>query len=98
AQAARWLEGERGTTLVVPATAFGMQRWGWTVDEPIQGLSDTSWAARSQVPLVPTQTIRWMDAIEARLESGAGSTALADTLASAGVERILVRRDVDLGS
>ena len=97
-EAADWLKGERGTTLVVPATAFGMQRWGWTVDEPIQALATQPWAARSQIPLVPPATIRWMDSIEQRLETGTGSAALADTLASAGVQRLLVRRDIDLGA
>ena len=70
-----------GAVLVVPATAFGMQRWGRTVDEPIQALYDGAWVARTQIPLVPTATIRWMDGIEARLETGVGSPRLADTLA-----------------
>ena len=40
-------------------------------------------------------TIRWIDSVESRLESGVGSRALAETLASAGISRILLRRDVD---
>jgi arabinofuranan 3-O-arabinosyltransferase len=85
-----------GTVLVLPASGFGQQRWGWTIDEPVQGVSSTRWVARSQVPLVPGPTIRFLDAIEERVADGVGSLALADTLAGAGVGWVLVRRDLDL--
>jgi arabinofuranan 3-O-arabinosyltransferase len=95
-QAAAWLDDDGpGATLVLPSTGFGQQQWGWTVDEPIQGLAASAWVARTQIPLVPPTTIRWMDGIEDRLEDGTGSPVLARTLASAGVTRILVRHDVD---
>ena len=95
--AAAWIDADGpGTTLVLPATGFGQQTWGWTVDEPIQGLARSAWAARSQIPLVPPTTIRWMDGLETRLEDGTGSPALAATLASAGVTRVLLRRDLDV--
>ena len=52
--AVEWIEADGpGSTLVLPSTAFGQQRWGTTVDEPIQGLSDVPWVARTQIPLVP---------------------------------------------
>jgi arabinofuranan 3-O-arabinosyltransferase len=95
--AAAWIDHDGpGTTLVLPATGFGQQTWGWTVDEPIQGLARSAWAARSQIPLVPPTTIRWMDGLEQRLEDGTGSRALAATLAAAGVTRVLLRRDLDV--
>ena len=85
-----------GSTLVLPGSGFGQQGWGWTIDEPIQGLASTPWAARSQVPLTPGGTIRNLDAIQERISDGQGSPALADLLARAGVEYVLVRRDLDI--
>lgn len=96
-RATAWLDDDGpGATLVLPATGFGQQTWGWTVDEPIQGLAASAWVARTQIPLVPPQTIRWMDGLEDRLEDGSGSPVLAPTLAAAGITRVLVRRDIDL--
>lgn len=96
-QAAAWVDrAGPGATLVLPATAFGQQQWGWTVDEPMQGLARSAWVARTQIPLVPPPTIRWLDGLEDRLEDGSGSPVLADTLAAAGITRVLVRHDVDL--
>ena len=85
-----------GSTLVLPGSGFGQQGWGWTIDEPIQGLATTPWAARSQVPLTPGGTIRNLDAIQERIADGQGSPYLADLLARAGVEYVLVRRDIDI--
>jgi arabinofuranan 3-O-arabinosyltransferase len=94
-QAAAWLKADGpGTTLVVPAAGMGQQTWGWTVDEPIQGLDAGAWATRSQVPLVPATTIRMLDGLDARFEDG-GSSGLAASLAAAGITRVLLRNDVD---
>ena len=82
--------------LVLPGSGFGQQGWGWTIDEPIQGLATTPWAARSQVPLTPGGTIRNLDAIQERISDGQGSPYLADLLARAGIEYVLVRRDLDI--
>ncbi|MFZ2503450.1 MAG: alpha-(1-_3)-arabinofuranosyltransferase family protein, partial [Nocardioides sp.] len=89
-------EHARGATLVLPGSGFGQQTWGWTIDEPIQGLATTPWATRSQVPLTPGQTIRYLDAIEERVEDGIGSPRLASILRRAGISHIIVRRDLDL--
>jgi arabinofuranan 3-O-arabinosyltransferase len=82
--------------LVLPGSGFGQQTWGWTIDEPLQGLARTPWVSRSQVPLVPGPTIRFLDSIEDRIEDGRGSPALAATLARAGIGFVVVRRDLDL--
>ena len=97
-EAAAYLAAREGTgsTLVLPGSGFGQQGWGWTIDEPIQGLATTPWAARSQVPLTPGGTIRNLDAIQERIADGQGSRYLADVLARAGVEYVLVRRDLDI--
>ena len=97
-QAASFLAEREGTgsTLVLPGSGFGQQGWGWTIDEPIQGLARTPWAARTQVPLTPGGTIRNLDAIQERISDGQGSPRLADLLARAGIEYVLVRRDLDI--
>lgn len=95
-QAAQYVERQRptGTTLVLPATGFGDQTWGRTVDEPIQSVGRTPWVSRSQVPLSPPQTIRFLDAVVARTEDPAGGAALADVLARAGVRTVMIRHDL----
>lgn len=98
-EAAAWIDQDGpGTTLVLPSTGIGQQVWGWTVDQPIQGLAASGWVARTQIPLVPSQTIRFLDGIETRLADGRGSKELAATLAAAGVTRVLVRNDVDVAA
>jgi arabinofuranan 3-O-arabinosyltransferase len=82
--------------LVLPGAGFGQQFWGWTIDEPIQGLARSPWVVRGQIPLTPGQTIRFLDAIEERIQDGAGSPALSGILARAGVKHVVVRRDLDL--
>lgn len=82
--------------LVLPGSGFGQQTWGWTIDEPIQGLAKSPWVSRTQVPLVPGPTIRFLDSIEDRIVDGRGSKALADVLARAGIGYVVVRRDLDL--
>ena len=97
-EAAAYLAAQDGTgsTLVLPGSGFGQQGWGWTIDEPIQGVASTPWAARTQVPLTPGGTIRNLDAIQERISDGQGSPHLADLLARAGIEYVLVRRDLDI--
>jgi arabinofuranan 3-O-arabinosyltransferase len=96
AQAADYL-GERpdSRALVVPGAGFGLQTWGWTIDEPIQGLAESSWVTRSQVPLIPGQTARVLDAVEARLANGQGGPGLSAYLARAGITHVVLRRDLD---
>lgn len=91
------VERERtvGRTLVLPGAGFGDQTWGRTVDEPIQAISSTPWVSRTQVPLVPGPTVRVMDSLEERLTDGTGSPVLGDVLARAGIEHVIVRRDLD---
>ncbi len=79
----------------MPGSGFGRQTWGRTVDEPLQPLARAAWVTRSQVPLVPEQTMRYLDALEARVTDGRGSPALADALARAGIGYVLLRHDVE---
>ena len=98
-QAATYLgaHADEGSTWVLPGSGFGRQTWGRTVDEPIQPLARAAWVTRSQVPLVPQQTMRYLDALEARVSDGRGSPALADALARAGIGHVLLRHDLAAG-
>ena len=98
-QAATYLgaHADEGRTWVLPGSGFGRQTWGRTVDEPIQPLARAAWVTRSQVPLVPQQTMRYLDALEARVSDGRGSPALADALARAGIGHVLLRHDLAAG-
>ena len=85
-QAADYLEQQPDSrALVLPGSGFGLQTWGWTIDEPLQGVASSAWVARSQVPLVPGPTARYLDTIERRIASGEGGAGLADVLARAGI-------------
>lgn len=81
-------------TLVLPGTGFGRQTWGTTIDEPIQPLATSPWVTRSQVPLAPPATVRYLEGLESRIDDGRGSPALAEALARAGVQLVLVRHDL----
>ncbi|HWJ83460.1 MAG TPA: alpha-(1-_3)-arabinofuranosyltransferase family protein [Nocardioides sp.] len=88
-------EHSRGTTWVIPGSGFAIQKWGWTMEEPMQAVARSPWVTRSQVPLTPAGTIRLLSALEAYLESGAGSPYLSLMLERIGVDTVLVRHDLD---
>ncbi len=87
-------QGE-GAAWIVPGSGFGIQTWGWTMEEPMQVLGSSSWVTRSQVPLVPSATIRMLSSLELYLTTGAGSPYLAQMLRRVGIDRIVLRNDLD---
>ena len=98
-QAADWLGDHAGAdrTLVLPADGFARMTWGRTVDEPLQPLARTPWAVRNQAaPLGGTGTMRLLDEVERRIDSGQPSPGLAPYLARAGIRYVAVRNDLDV--
>ena len=96
-QAAKYLEDAPGDarTWVIPGSGFGVQTWGWTMDEPMSAVASTPWVTRSQVPIVPPETIRVLSRLEEFLASGAGSANLGEMLARLGIGHVVVRHDLD---
>lgn len=88
-------EEGRGRTLLLPGTPWAEYEWGRPLDEPLQPLSDDAWAVRNIVPLGGLRVTRFMDGIEALLETGRGSPGLAAALRRSGTEWVLVRNDLD---
>ena len=92
----RWLDAHRddGQALVVPAANFGEYQWGRTIDEPLRPLTDAAYAVRDAVPLAPAGTIRLLDEVERRLQTGRALDGGAEVLARAGVKHLVVRNDL----
>ena len=83
------------TTLVLPGTGFAEQTWGWTLDEPLLVLGGADFVTRSQVPIVPGQSIRFLTALDQLTATGRASNRLGEQLARAGIGHVVVRRDLD---
>ncbi|MDQ1653761.1 MAG: arabinofuranan 3-O-arabinosyltransferase, partial [Cryptosporangiaceae bacterium] len=96
-QAADWLssKGAAQRSLLLPSSSFGEYKWGRPMDEPFHALMRAPWAVRDQIPLGSEGSIRVMDAVEDRVESGQGSPGLARFLARAGVRYVVIRNDLD---
>lgn len=96
-RAAAYLRAQPGVvrSLVVPGSGFGIQTWGRTTDEPIQVLTARAWSARTQTPLMPAGTIRWLDQVEDALSAGRPDPTFAAVLSRAGITHLVVRNDLD---
>jgi arabinofuranan 3-O-arabinosyltransferase len=81
-------------TLVVPGTGFAQQEWGWTLDEPFLILGGVDYVTRSQVPLIPGESIRYLNALDTLTTTGRATPELGDQLARAGIGHVVIRRDL----
>lgn len=91
----RWLDDRGdGRALIVPASSFGEYSWGRPMDEPLRSLTSAPFAVRDAVPLTPAGTIRLLDEIESRLQTGDALGGATSTLRSAGVRYLVLRNDL----
>lgn len=89
-----WLDTQPERALIIPAANFGEYSWGRTIDEPLRALTSAPYAVRDGVPLTPAGTVRLLDDVERRLQSGhslGGATAM---LRSAGIRHLVLRNDL----
>ncbi|KRE41314.1 alpha-(1-_3)-arabinofuranosyltransferase domain-containing protein [Knoellia sp. Soil729] len=91
----RWLDGRTdGQALIVPASSFGEYLWGRPMDEPLRALTSTPYAVRDAVPLAPAGTVRLLDEVETRLQTGRPLGGADSMLRAAGVRYLVVRNDL----
>ncbi|PWN03628.1 hypothetical protein DJ010_05910 [Nocardioides silvaticus] len=83
-----------GRALVVPGSRFAQHEWGWSLDEPLTILGGTSMVSRTQVPLIPGESIRYLSALDQQIATGRATEALVDELARAGITHVVLRRDL----
>lgn len=81
-------------TLVLPGSGFAQQDWGWTLDEPLMLLGGTDFVARTQVPLIPGESIRFLNALDQLTATGRATEDLGAELARAGIGHVVIRRDL----
>lgn len=91
----RWLDRQKdGRSLIVPAANFGEYVWGRTLDEPLRALTTAAYAVRDAVPLAPAGTIRLLDEVETRLQTGDSLGGAASMLRAAGAKHLILRNDL----
>jgi arabinofuranan 3-O-arabinosyltransferase len=95
--AGEWLSdrADQGRALVVPAASFGEYDWGRPLDEPVRPLSAADYGVRDAVPLTPAGTIRFLDDVEHRLQTGTALRGEVEVLRRLGVRWLVVRNDLD---
>jgi arabinofuranan 3-O-arabinosyltransferase len=96
-EAVDWLEANSagGRVVVIPGAPFAEYDWGRPLDDILQSTSKIPWALRSLVPLGGTGSTRLLDALEDHLLYQVPSPSLAPALASAGIEYLVVRNDLE---
>lgn len=99
-RAAAYLRAQPGVvrSLVLPSSGFAVQTWGRSIDEPMQVVAADPWSARTQTPLMPAGTIRWLDLVESVVAAGRPDPDFASVLARAGITHVIVRNDLDYRS
>lgn len=96
-EAAGWLGAHagRGTTLLLPGSAFAENTWGRPLDEPMQALAQGPWVTRTLQPLGGIGSTRVLDDLERRIMQRRPSPGLRDTLRRAGIAYVVARNDLD---
>ncbi|GAA1760123.1 alpha-(1-_3)-arabinofuranosyltransferase domain-containing protein [Nostocoides vanveenii] len=94
--AGEWLDRHtaNGGAVLLPSASFGEYTWGRTIDEPLRSLTTAPYAVRDAVPLTPAGTIRFLDEITRRAQSGRDLRGVGRALLAAGVKYVVLRNDL----
>lgn len=68
--AAAALDERDGRVLMLPGVEFGAYRWGFTVDQPVPGLSDAPLVTRDLLPLGSPAAMDLLYALDDRVQDG----------------------------
>ena len=92
------LHSPRAPALVVPAASHGVFVWGEPVDEPLEPLASSPWAAQGLVPYGGPGSELLLRSVQAAINSGERIPGLAATLRRSGIGYVLVRNDLSPAS
>jgi arabinofuranan 3-O-arabinosyltransferase len=70
-----------GRVLVLPGAEFGAYRWGYTVDQPLPGLTERAIVTRDLLPLGSAPAMDLLYAFDDRFQDGVAEPASLDTVA-----------------
>lgn len=96
--AARRLDerGVGGRVLQIPGAEFGAFTWGYTVDQPLPGLTDKPLVTRDLLPLGSPAAMDLLFALDDRIQEGTlDPEALAPIARLLGVDTVWVAADLD---
>jgi len=87
--------GDTGRVLQLPGAEFGAFRWGYTVDQPLPGLTDKPLITRDLLPLGSAGAMDLLYALDNRIQDGVFEpSSLAPVSRWLGVDTIWVANDL----
>ena len=87
--------GDTGRVLQLPGAEFGAFRWGYTVDQPLPGLTDKPLITRDLLPLGSAGAMDLLYALDDRIQDGVFEPAsLAPVSRWLGVDTVWVANDL----
>jgi arabinofuranan 3-O-arabinosyltransferase len=94
AAAALDARGDETRVLQIPGADFGTFRWGFTVDQPVSGLTSKPLVTRDLLPLGSAQLMDLLFALDNRLQAGSlEATALAPLARFLAADTVWVTND-----
>ncbi len=87
--------GDGGRVLQLPGAEFGAYRWGYTVDQPLPGLTDKPLVTRDLLPLGSPGAMDLLFALDDRVQQGVlEPEALAPVARLLGVDTLWLTNDI----
>ena len=87
--------GDEGRVLQLPGSEFGAYRWGYTVDQPLPGLTDKPLVTRDLLPLGSGPAMDLLYALDDRIQDGVlEAGAVAPIARLLGVDTIWLTNDL----